>query len=75
MTEKTTLARIWDSIKFNSIALAELAQVNVIVVNNMLVDKPVARWQADDVLRALSQLTGNNYSIDTVGVVLYPDPK
>lgn len=73
MTEKTTLASIWNTTKFNSISLAGLAQVNVIVVNNMLVGKPVVRWQAEEVLKALSQLIGEDCSLDTVEVVLYPE--
>jgi len=68
--EKKNLADIWSNTKFNSVSLAGMAEVNILVVNNMLVGKPVAKWQAEDVLKALSQLTGENYSLDTVEVIL-----
>ncbi len=70
--EKATFADIWKQFRFNSISLAEKADVNIIVVNNMIESKPVARWQAEYVLGALSQVIGGDYSLDTVEVVLYP---
>lgn len=73
--EKTTLAGIWSRLHFDCISLANAAEVNTIVVYRMLVDKPVAKWQAEDVLNALSQITSENYSLDTVEIVLYPESK
>jgi hypothetical protein len=73
--EKTTLADIWSQFHFDCKSLADKAEVNFIVVYKMVRDAPVARWQAEDMLNALSQLTGKNYSLDTVKVVLYPEPK
>jgi hypothetical protein len=74
MEEKTALWIIWMHTYFDCGKLADMADVTFVAVYKMLLGKPVARWQAEYVLNALSQLTGKNYSLDTVDVVLYPDP-
>jgi hypothetical protein len=70
--EKLTLAQIRDQLHFDSKDLADKAEVNLIVVYKMLVSDPVAKWQAEDVLKALSQMVGIIYTLDEVAVVLFP---
>ncbi len=71
--EKTTIAEIKAAYPFENTALANLAEVNPIVIDRMLTDQPVARWQASEVLKVLTMITKNDYSLDTVDVVLYPE--
>jgi hypothetical protein len=53
--------------------IADLAEVNTVAVYNMFIGEPVARWQAEDVLRVISMITGGNYNLDTVRVALLED--
>jgi hypothetical protein len=70
---KTTLAEIKNLYPFKDTVLADIAEVNPIVIHWMLTDQPVSRWQAEDVLEVLSMITEENYSLDTVDVVLRPE--
>jgi hypothetical protein len=67
---KTTLAEIKDRYPFGNMDLADLAEVNPIVIDWMLEGKPVAKWQAVEVLKTLSMVTKEDYRLDTVEVVL-----
>jgi hypothetical protein len=72
---KTTFAEIQTRypLAFKSTALADLAAVNPIVIDWMLTGQPVARWQAERVLKMLSLVTREDYTLDTVDVVLHPE--
>ena len=70
MEGKTTLKEIKDKYPSENTILANIAEVNPIVIQNMLAGEPVARWQAEEVLKVLSQITEEDYSLDTVDVVL-----
>ena len=70
---KITLAEIKAIYPFEEMTLASLAEVNPMVIQKMLGGEPVARWQAEEVLEVLSMVTEENYSLDTVEVVLYPE--
>ena len=70
MEGKTTLSGIKEKYRFIDTNLAGLADVDLAVIERMLQRKPVARWQAEQVLEVLSVITEENYSIDTVDVVL-----
>jgi hypothetical protein len=47
--------------------------VNLIVIYKMLEGDPVKRWQAEEVFKALTGMTGIHYTLDTVDIVLYPE--
>jgi hypothetical protein len=70
MEGNTTLAEIKARYPFNDTVLANLAEVNAIVIHWMLTSQPVTRWQAEEVLSVLSLLLEEDYSLDTVAVVL-----
>ena len=70
MERKTTLAEIKAKYSFRNAILASIAEVNSVVIDWMLEGKPIARWQAEEVLEVLSMITEENYSLDTVDVVL-----
>ena len=70
MEGKTTLAEIKAKYSFGNAILASIAEVNSVVIDWMLEGKPIARWQAEEVLEVLSMITEENYSLDTVDVVL-----
>jgi len=70
---KTTLAEIKAAYPFKNADLANLAEVNQIVIGRMLTGELVARWQASAVLKVLTMITKNDYSLDTVDVALYPE--
>ena len=70
MERKTTLAEIKGKYPFQNVTLANLAEVNPVVIHWMLIRQPVARWQAEEVLEVLSMIMEENYSLDTVDVVL-----
>ena len=57
MEGKTTLAKIKEKYPFENTDLANLAEVNLLVIERMLEGKPVAHWQAVEVLKALSLVT------------------
>ncbi len=50
--------------------LAERAEVNTEVINRMVLGHEVSRENAEKVLRALSAMTGQQYSLETVDVTL-----
>jgi hypothetical protein len=58
---------------FKPVHLAILADVNEIVIRWMLTEQPVAGWQAEQVLKMLALVTREEYSLDTVEVVLHPE--
>ena len=70
---KTTFAEIKNLYPFRNTVLANIAEVNPIVLYWMLTDQPIARWQAEEVLEVLSMITEENYNLDTVYVILYPE--
>jgi hypothetical protein len=70
---KTTFAEIKTLYPFKDTVLANIAEVNPVVIHWMLTGQPVARWQAEEVLKVLSMITEENYSLDTVDVVLHPE--
>ena len=73
MEGKTTLAKIKEKYPFENTDLANLAEVNLLVIERMLEGKPVAHWQAVEVLKALSLVTKEDYHLDTVEVVWHPE--
>ena len=73
MKGKTTLAKIKEKYPFENTDLANLAEVNLLVIERMLEGKPVAHWQAVEVLKALSLVTKEDYHLDTVEVVWHPE--
>ncbi len=73
MEGKTTLKEIKATYPFEDTVLANLAEVNPIVIHKMLVGEPVAKWQAIEVLKVLTMITKENYSLDTVTVALHPE--
>ena len=70
MEGKTTLEEIKEAYQFDETTLANIAEVNPIVIHWMLTDQPVAKWQAERVLKVLSLITREDYSLNTVDVVL-----
>lgn len=69
-TVKRTFAQIRSQVHFSIPELAGKAQLNTLPVYLMLLGKPVPRWQAEEVLKALSEMKNQEYSLDTVAVVL-----
>jgi len=55
---------------FDAPSLADWSDVEPKTVYNMLMRVPVERLQAEKVLKKLSQLTGNEYTLENVDVVL-----
>ncbi len=72
---KRSLRAIREQTFFDGETLANNAEVTLLVVYKMLVGDPVLRWQAEKVLQSLSEMTGGSYSLDTVEIVLLPDPE
>jgi hypothetical protein len=74
---KIPFAEIFEELKekypFKPVHLANLADVNEIVIRWMLTEQPVAGWQAEQVLKMLALVTREEYSLDTVEVVLRPE--
>ena len=69
-----TFADIWLSLRLDCVPLlAHRAEVNSVVIYRMIAGRPVARWQAIDVLNALSALLGLSFTLNTVEVVLSPE--
>ena len=68
--EKITLAEIKVVHPFEHTEIADLAEVNPIVIDWMLSRQPVTKWQAVEVLKVLSLVTGEDYTLNTVDVVL-----
>jgi len=73
MSKKPTLEELRNQHYFDIPALAASAGVNITVVYWMLVRLPVQRYQAELVLSVLSNETGEDYSLDTVDIVLAPE--
>lgn len=71
--DKFSFVEIRNHIQFDNVLLARIADVNLIVVYKMLVGNPIKRWQAEEVLKALTNMTGIHYTLDTVDIVLYPE--
>jgi hypothetical protein len=74
VVKKPTFADIWISLGLDCAPLlADMAEVNSVVVYKMIAAQPVRRWQAQYVLDALSALTEISFTLKTVEVILYPD--
>jgi hypothetical protein len=73
VSAKPTLALLRNQHYFDISALAEKAGVNSSIINRMLRRQPVQRYQAELVLTALTDELGQNYTLDTVDVVLAPE--
>jgi hypothetical protein len=69
---KPTLFEIWknDATHFDVDQLCDEHEVSVISIKAMLRNKPVWKLQAESVLKALSKMTGKDYSLETVHVKL-----
>ena len=70
---KITLAKIKLICPFDNAVIAKIAEVNPIVIHWILIGQPVARWQAVEVLKVLSMMMKEDYRLDTVQVVLFPE--
>ena len=70
MSNKPTLADIRSQLYVDVSALAAGAGVSEAVLTKMLNREPVLRYQAELVLAALSDETGEHYSLETVDIVL-----
>jgi hypothetical protein len=70
---KTTFADIKAKYRFENTVLANMAEVNPKVIQWMLTGQPVARWQAEQVLKVLTRIAKENYSFDTVEFVLHAE--
>ena len=70
---KPTLHQIREQHYFDIPALAERAGVDASVLNRMLNRLPVQRYQAELVLSALADECGENYTLEMVAIVLFPE--
>lgn len=70
---KFSFVELRDRIQFDNVILASIADVNLIVVYKIQEGDPVKRWQAEEVLKALTEMSGIHYTLDTVDIVLYPE--
>ena len=73
MDGKIPFKEIKANYPFEDTDLANLAEVNPIVIHKMLVGEPIARWQAIEVLKMLTMITKEHYTLDTVAVALLPE--
>ena len=75
--EKVPFAQIYHELRMDSAILdnrlADLAEVTPVAVYKMRRGDPVMQWQAEEVLKALSQMIGIIYTLETIAVVLYPE--
>jgi hypothetical protein len=67
---KPTFIQLRERHHFDPPSLADWADVDSKTVYNMLMRVPVQRLLAEKVLTTLSKITGNNYTLDNVDVVL-----
>ncbi|HZR42378.1 MAG TPA: hypothetical protein VFB12_19815 [Ktedonobacteraceae bacterium] len=67
---KPTFIQLREQYHFDAPSLADWADVDSKTIYNMLMRNPVHRFQAEKVLKTLSEVTGNDYTLDTVDVVL-----
>lgn len=67
---KTRFIHLRDQHHFDIITLADRADVEPLTVYHMLLRNPVKVLLAEKVLHALSQMTGQSYSLETVDVVV-----
>jgi hypothetical protein len=72
-SSKLTLYDIRERAYFDISALVECAGVDVSIINRMLNRQPVQRYQAELVLTALTDELGEDYTLDTVDIVLFPE--
>jgi len=72
-SNKPTLTDIRNRQYFDVSALAASAGVNEAIINRMLNGQPVQRYQAELVLSALTDELGQDYTLDTVDIVLFPE--
>ena len=74
---RVPFAQIYSELRMDSTVLdnmlADMAEVTPVAVSKMRRGDPVRQWQAEDVLKALSRMTGENYTLDSVQVVLYSE--
>lgn len=70
VAKKPTFAQVRSTKHFSIVELARAAAVNTVVVYKMLLKEPVKRWQAEEVLKALSDMSKCNYSLENVNVAL-----
>ena len=70
---KPTLHDIRERQYFDIPALAESAGVDASIINRMLNRQPVQRYQAELVLTALINELGEDYTLDTVDIMLFPE--
>lgn len=68
-----TLHDIRERQYFDVSALAEGAGVDVSIIYRMLNRQPVQRYQAELVLTALSDELSEDYTLDTVDIILFPE--
>jgi len=73
MSAKPTLATLREQQYFDILALAEKAGVNPLAVDRMLRRQPVQLYQAELVLTALSDELSQDYTLETVDIVLAPE--
>jgi hypothetical protein len=71
-SNKPTLYDIRAQQYFDIPALAESAGVDASIIHRMLHGQPVQRYQAELVLAALSDDLSEEYTLDTIDVVLLP---
>jgi hypothetical protein len=71
-SNKPTLHDIREQQYFDIPVLAESAGVDASIINRMLNRQPVQRYQAELVLTALTDELGEDYTLDTVDIMLFP---
>jgi len=67
---KPTLLQLREKYGINIIVLANVAEVKTEIVYAMLVGMPVERWQAEKVLQGFNKLTGVEYNLGDIQVVI-----
>ena len=73
MSEKPTLEDLRNQHYFDISALAEQAGVDTSVTHRMLRRQPVQQHQAELVLAALADKFGEDYTLETVDIMLFPE--
>jgi hypothetical protein len=61
--ERVPFIQIKNMHLIDSRTLARKAEVNTVVISKMLAGDPVKKWQAEEVLNALSEMTNRMYTL------------
>jgi len=74
-SKKLTLSAIRDRQYFDLSMLAEHAGVDLSVIHRVLNNQPIQRYQAELVLSALADGFGEDYTLETVALLLLPEDR